>query len=163
MIPLLQLTIFFLTRTFPKNQSVPPLFFSVLSDKKISTNRDTPIWHVFFNTRRFLNYKGPPLRNFTLLWNRKRFARKSWYYPLLSEVFFPFQKLSERQKFSPTMFFGTVRLKNFDGKTWYPPIKHNLFHTKNFLKKRKVPLQIFSALWDKMFPTKIFDTPSYPK
>ena len=68
---------------------------------------------------------------------------------LLLSNFFPFQKLSETQKVSPTKFFGTVRQKNSDGNSWYPPIKQFLFTLRNFLKNWKVPLGNFSVLWDK--------------
>ena len=58
--------------------------------------------------------------------------------PLLSiKYFFSYQKFSETaQKGSPMKFFGTVRQKIFDGKSWYPPsFIHNFFFaTGLFLK-----------------------------
>ena len=51
-----------------------------------------------------------------------------------------------------------MRQKVFDGKSWYspPPLIHKLFRYRTFSETqiRRVPLRIFSALWDKNFDTK---------
>ena len=76
----------------------------------------------------------------------------------------------------PAKFFGTVRPKIFDWKSWYsllppPPLIHNFFSIPDFsdTQIRKVPLRNFSALrqkkidtksWDKSLKHKIF---RYPK
>ena len=115
-----------------------------------------------------------------------------------------YQKFSEAQNGSPTEFFGTVRLKVFDRKSWNPPIMHKIFwypkfsetlkgsrgkffspgrqklfgktvmisrsvmfpllcmeisDTRSFLKHKRVPLRIFSALWDKKISTESSDIP----
>ena len=58
-------------------------------------------------------------------------------------------EINEALKDSPTKFFGTVRPKSLDGKTWYPPFFFiKLFETKNFLKNSRIPLRKFSALLD---------------
>ena len=74
---------------------------------------------------------------------------------------FRYQKYSETPKGSTTKFFGTVRQKNFDGKSWYPPplLSLTFFDTRDFLKHRKVPRRNFSALWDKKFCRRKLDTP----
>ena len=60
-------------------------------------------------------------------------------------------------------FFGNVRQKIFDGKSWYslPPLIHKLFRYRTFSETqiRRVPLRNFSALWDKKLLTKNRDTP----
>ena len=58
-------------------------------------------------------------------------------------------EISETLKGSYTKFFGTVRQKSFDGKTWYPLFSSiKLFEAKNFLKNSRTPFRKFSALWD---------------
>ena len=70
-------------------------------------------------------------------------------------------EISETVKGFFWMFFGTVRLKIFDGISWYspPPLIHKLFGYRKFseTQHRTVPLRNFSALWDK----KIFDGKSW--
>ena len=55
----------------------------------------------------------------------KNFDRKSWYFlppPTSSHPkFFSIPGISETLGGSPPKFFGTVRQKIFDGKSWYPP------------------------------------------
>ena len=63
--------------------------------------------------------------------------------PLLIHNFFPYRKFSEAQKGSPTKLFGTVRLKIFDGKSWYPLICIKFFETPNFRKHKGPPFEIF--------------------
>ena len=52
-------------------------------------------------------------------------------------------------------WFGIVIQNNFDGKTWYPPLIHNLFHTRNFLNTEKFPQEIFRYCETKIFQRKI--------
>ena len=54
-----------------------------------------------------------------------------------------------------------MRQKFFDGKSWYSPFFiHKLFRYRKFseTQHRRVPLRIFSALWDKNFSTENRDT-----
>ena len=78
--------------------------------------------------------------------------------PLIHKSF-GYQEFSETPKGSPTNFFGTVRLKFFDGKSWYPPIMHKIFRYPKFSETLKGSPRNFSALWDKKFPTEKRDTP----
>ena len=73
---------------------------------------------------------------------------------------FSIPEFSETQKGSSSKCFDTVRQNNFDGKSWYPPplLSPTFFDIRNFLKHRRVPLRIFSALWDKSFLTENRDT-----
>ena len=60
----------------------------------------------------------------------------------------------------PTNFFGTVRPKIFDGKTWYPLFHpYIFFETKNFLKNSRIFLRKFWALWDIKISTGNRDMP----
>ena len=60
-------------------------------------------------------------------------------------------EISEALQGSPTKFFGTVRQKNFDGKSWYsPPLTHKLFRYRKLSETaQKGSLRNFLALWDK--------------
>ena len=52
------------------------------------------------------------------------------------------------------MFFGTVTLKNIDGKPWYsllPLLSMKFSDARNFLKHRRITLENVSVLWDKKF------------
>ena len=72
--------------------------------------------------------------------------------PLLIHNFFPYRKFSEAQKGSPTKLFGTVRLKIFDGKSWYPLICIKFFETPNFRKHKGPPFEIFRYCETKKSP-----------
>ena len=62
-------------------------------------------------------------------------------------------------KDSPTKIFGTVRQKNFDGKSWYsPPPYPNFFDTRNYCNNKLFPYKIFRH-WDKKFSTENLVTP----
>ena len=101
---------------------------------------------------------------------QKFFGGKSWYSPPPPSnpwAFSCYQKFSEtEQKGSPTKFFGTLRQKTSGGKYWYPPtpLIHKLYRYRNSseTQHRRVPLWIFSALWDKKFSTENLDTPAPP-
>ena len=54
----------------------------------------------------------------------------------------------------PTKFFGTVRQKIFDGKTWYPLVCIKFFDTPNFLKHWKDAHEIFRHCETKTFRRK---------
>ena len=88
---------------------------------------------------------------------KKNFRRKNVISLLFSIVFFHCKKISERLMGYPTIFWHS-ETKKFRQKLWYPPIKHNFFH-RSFLKKQRVSLQFFLALWAKNFPTQECDTP----
>ena len=125
------------------------------SETKTSTeNRDIPLLSIKFYDSIFFETKMAPPRCFLVLWDNIFFCRKSWYSPLRHKVF-RHPKLSETQKGSSMNFFGTVRRKIFDGKSWYsfhppPPLSSLTFSdTKSFLKHRSVPPRNVSVQWDK--------------
>ena len=71
-------------------------------------------------------------------------------------------EISETVKGSFTMFFGTVRLKIFDGKSWYSPfLSINFLATGNFLKHSTegFPYEIFRHCETKNFRRKILILP----
>ena len=90
----------------------------------------------------------------------KNFDRKSWYFlppPTSSHPkIFSIPEIGETLGGSPPKFFGTVRQKIFDGKSWYPPLIHKLFGYRKVdgTQHRKVPLWNSSALSDKIFDRK---------
>ena len=65
---------------------------------------------------------------------------------------------SETLKGSFTKFFGTVRPKIFDGKTWFPLLCIKFWYPK-FSEPLKGWPRNFSALWDQKFLTEKRDTP----
>ena len=117
--------IFSILEYFWKTEVIPNDFFSILSDKMIRKNRDTPMFQ-FFQYQNISGTKGSPLRKFSVLWIKKN-RPKIVVPPALIRFFFPFQEFSATQKLSPTKIFETLRPKNLDGRSWYPPVKHNFF------------------------------------
>ena len=107
-----------------QHRRVPLRNFSALWDKKISTETfDTPpslLSINFFATGNFLKHitKGFPYEIFRHC-ETKQFRRKNVNPPSLIPNIFRHQKYSETQKGSSTKFFGTVRQKFFNGKSWY--------------------------------------------
>ena len=74
---------------------------------------------------------------------------------LIPEIF-RYHKFSITQKGFSTKFFGSVRQETFDWNREYPSSPHlskNTFDTKFFLKHRRVPPRVFSALRDKKLST----------
>ena len=92
--------------------------------------------------------------------------------PLIHKIF-RYQKFSETQKGSPTKIFRTVAQQIFDGKLWHslPPhfLSIKFFSTRNFLKNRRFPYEIFWYCETKNFRRKIVIPPimrkifRYPK
>ena len=70
--------------------------------------------------------------------------------PLLSKNFW-YQKFSERQKGSPTMFFGDLGQENFDGKTWHPLLIHIFSVLENFWNTKAFPTKFFGTVRLKLF------------
>ena len=69
---------------------------------------------------------------------------------LLSKNFW-YQNISERQKDSPTMFFGDLGQKDFDGKTWHPLLIHIFFLLENFWNTKAFPTKFFGTVRIKLF------------
>ena len=135
-------------------------FFGTVRQKKFdrkswySLPPPSPLVHNFFRYQKFCEtQKGSPTKFFGTV-RQQIFYWKWWYSPLRYKIF-RYPIFSETQKGSSTKWFGTVRQNNFDGKSWFPPplLSLTFFDTRNFLKHRKVPRWIFSALWDKNFWT----------
>ena len=105
-----------------KNRKVPLRIFSVLWDKKFSVeNRDIPLLGIkFFDTRNFLKHTKVPLRNDSVLWDKTILTENRDTRPLSYSKHFSIPEISETQKGSWAKFFGTVRRKFFNGKSWYP-------------------------------------------
>ena len=139
----------FETRNFFKNSRSPLRNFSALWDIKISTeNRDMPplIHKFFFDTKNFLENRRVPLQSFSFRSCETKNFDKTVMPPPPSYAWkFSINKFSESPKCSPIKYFGTVRQKLFDGKSWYlPPLIHKkFFPTRNFLKHRMVPWRSF--------------------
>ena len=75
---------------------------------------------------------------------------------------FRYHKFSITQKGFSTKFFGSVRQETFDWNREYPSSPHlskNFFDTSFFMKHRRVPLRVFSALRDKKLSTEKSDIP----
>ena len=108
------------TRSFLKPGRVLLGTFSVLWDKRNPTKEhDVPFYCMkISDTRRILIHKGPPTKIFGTV--RQTFG-KSWIpFPLILKNY-PHRIISETQKGSSTKCFGSVRQKNFDGKSYYSP------------------------------------------
>ena len=97
--------------------------FLVLSDKKVSReNRDIPLLSInFFDQRNFLKNEGFPYE--FSRYCEKIIIRQNCDTPSYKNFFN--QTFSERQA-SPTNFFGTVRQKSFERKSWSPPPSHKI-------------------------------------
>ena len=69
---------------------------------------------------------------------------------------------STDQKGFSTNFFGKVRQKSFDTKSWHNSLKPKIFRYPKLMTHWWVPIRNFSALSDKKNPTKNRDTPFRP-
>ena len=63
----------------------------------------------------------------------KKFRRKLVIPPIMHKIF-SIPQIFWNIEGMPTNIFGTVRQKNFDGKTWYPLVCIKFFDTLNFLE-----------------------------
>ena len=98
-----------------------------------------PPYPNFFDTRNYCNNKGFPYKIFRQ-WDKK-FSTENLDTPPPSFLqIFSGPEVSETLKDSPTNFFGTVRQKIFDRKSWNSPppppplLSVNFFATGRFLK-----------------------------
>ena len=98
-----------------------PRNFLALWDIKISTEiRDMPpLIHKFFSIPEIFPKTRVPLQSFSFRSSEKKSSEKTvmppsyaWKFSI-KEIFWNIEGM-------PTKFFGTVRQKVFDGKTWYP-------------------------------------------
>ena len=77
-----------------------------------------PLIHKFLDTRNFAKHRRVPLRTFSVLWDKTFLTENRDTRPLLSLTFFGTRNFL-KHKGSSTKFFGTVRQKFFNGKSWY--------------------------------------------
>ena len=106
------------------NKRVPLRLFSVLWDKKISKeSRDIPFLSIkFFDKRMFLKKGGFPHEIFWYCdkFNFRQNRDTPSYAIFQSRTFL-------KEKGPPRNFFGTVRQKCFERKSWFPPPIHKFF------------------------------------
>ena len=147
---------------------MPTKFFGTVRQKIFDENLWYPLLCIkFFDTPNFLKH----WRNAHEIFRHcetKNFRRKIVIPPILHKIF-RYPKFSETLKGCPRNFFGTVRLKIFDGKTWYPLVCIKFFDTPNFLKHWRDAHEIFRHCETKNFRRKIVIPPimhkifRYPK
>ena len=102
----------------------------------------------------------------TTAFSSSRFGVRVSFVPNIFTIYtqhFLIPESSETLKGSFTKFFGNVRPKNFDGKTWYPLLCIKFFYTPNFLKHWRDAHEIFRHCETKNFPRKNVIPPSMHK
>ena len=125
----------------------------------------------FFQTRNFRNTKWFRDEVFRHHETKKSDGRTRW--PSIMHKIFPNPNFLETKNGSPTMFFGTVRLKIFDWKSWYPPLlSMSFFQKRNFLRLKEVPHKDFRYCDTEYFLSdnrdnpqliiQFFSTPNFP-
>ena len=130
-------------------------FIGTLRQKQL-TEPWCPYYPKNFETRIILKHRRVLPRWFLAMWDKKN---RKIVIPLLSKDFW-YQNISETQEGAPTMFFGSLWQKNFDGKLDTPFLSLNYFGTRTFLKDKSVPPRSFSVLWWlKVFHGKTWNTP----
>ena len=73
----------------------------------------------------------------------KKTSTEKRHTPLPIHELFPYLNFSERQKRSPTKFFGTVRLNDFHGKPRISSIMHKLFGCPKLFESMEGSPQVF--------------------
>ena len=118
--------------------------------------------HKLFRYRKFseTQIRRVPLRNFSALWDKKKFDTKSWHNSLKHKIF----------RYPKLVTHWRVPLRNFSA-LWdnkfsvenrdIPLLGIKFFDTRIFLKHRRVPRRYFSALWDESVSTENRDTLSH--
>ena len=105
----------------------------------------------------FSKHRRFPLRFFLAMWNKNKSTENlDAVTPFLHPIFFKNQKASETTKGSRMKFFSPVRQKVFEKSLILRPM-HQKFLCQIFFESRKIPLPIFSVLWDtKKFSTELW-------
>ena len=163
-------------RIFLKHQSVLQWNISIQWDKnsdgkswysppplsKLFRYRDTPppLIQTFSIPEIIATIKDSPTKFFDS--ETKNFRRKLVIPPIMHKIF-SIPQIFWNIEGMPTNIFGTVRQKNFDGKTWYPLVCINFFDTLNFLKHWRDAHEIFRHCETKKFRRKNVIPPSMHK
>ena len=158
---LLCMTIFD-TRSFLKYRCVPLRDLSLVWNKSSTVNGEILFWcikisipEVFRNTERLNGYTT----KFIGTMRHKKKSEKPVMLPRPSvRENFRYKIFLESEKSSNTIFYGTMRRKTFDRKSWYPILCMNFFrYPKNFCNT-----EVFSNVYFYYCETKIFDKPVMP-
>ena len=146
------------------------LFVDVRQKSSDGKTRHPPSYpYFFFHTRNFLKHKKVPLRNFSVLWNRK-FSTQNRDIPLLWLKFFNTRKKWNSQRF-PYESFGTVRHEKSTENRVNPPFWlimvisptcKNSSVTRNFVIQKRVRYEVFQENETKNSPTENRKTPLPP-
>ena len=102
-----------------------------------------------------------PLGCFSALWDKKFSTENLDTTPPLIQIF-SVPEINATIKDSPTGIFGTVRQKNFDGKSWYysPPPLIQIFSVREINATMKdSPTEIFGTVRQKIFVRKSWYSP----
>ena len=143
------------TIKFLKNRRLPLRISLVLWDKKFwSKNHDNPLlWIEFIRYPKVSDtLKGSP-RNFSTLWGKKNFDKKSWYPPISYPYILSYQNCFQTQKSSPTSF-SELSQQNFLRKIVIPRplLSINFFPYHKFSEEKKGSFtNLFGRLRQKKF------------
>ena len=151
------LMLFSLIQKISETKESPYNFFRYCETKKLSReNRDIPfLSKKNFDKMNFLRNEGFPYEFF------RHCEKTNFRQIVIHHLMQFFQSRSFLKQNGPTRnFFGSVRRKTFERKSWYPLLIHKIFGKKNFSEKWRVLLR---KLWDceKNNFRQIRDTPSY--
>ena len=138
---------------FLDNRRVPSTGFSFRSceSKVFSQYGDVPplLCINIFDTNLHLKDGRVSLPNF---WRETKVFSRVIPYPLLMYIIFRHLKFSENLISYPMKFFGTLRFKEISTQNSdFHFLFIKVFNTQRFLEHWRVPLQIFSTAWNKMF------------
>ena len=115
-----------------------------------------------FETGISLKHRRVPLRIFAALWDKK-FPTENSDIPFLCIKFFNTRSYLKHWMVPPRIFFGTVRRKISDGKTWNPPsLIHNFFPYQKLSETQKGPLtKIFAPVGQKIIEKAMMPPPMH--
>ena len=139
----------FLIQNFSEKKGPPSNSFGTVRQKSFERKSwYPPPIQKLFRQRKFSEKRRVPLRNFSLLWENQ-FSTKSWYTILCNffkpEVFWSKSVLLGK-------FFGTLRQKKFQRKSWYRLPIHKKFSIKEiFWKKKGSPKKFFAIVRKSVF------------
>ena len=129
---------------FGKIDRFPPRYFSALSAKKLSKEKNDILFFCikFFDTRSFLKHWKLPQRILQHS-ETKKFWLKTVIHPLLTIKVFDTRIFPKPARFPPTEVFRTVKQKISNGKNIYPLFCKKNSGTRTLLNHWKFPLRNF--------------------